>query len=254
MSKPLPLTLILAATPSLGIGRAGGLPWPSLRTEMGYFARVTKRVPVSTGSEGSGTANGKRLINAVVMGRKTWDSIPEKFRPLKGRLNVVITRDVKGFLSREGKREVTRDEGPIVAGSLEDALEILRGINNPSPASATSSTQKADDGRDSIPSDVRINHTFITGGSTLYTSALSLPQTVRILLTEIKTEYECDTFFGLDLGSEEAKRCGWRKRDVGAVREWTGEEKEGNVVVEGGVEEKGVRFEFGMWEREVEGV
>lgn len=32
------------------------------------------------------------MMNAVVMGRKTWESIPEKFRPLPGRLNIVLTR------------------------------------------------------------------------------------------------------------------------------------------------------------------
>ena len=39
----LELTLIVAATTKMGIGRAGGLPWTGLRKEMGYFARVTKR-------------------------------------------------------------------------------------------------------------------------------------------------------------------------------------------------------------------
>ena len=47
---------------------------------MAYFARVTSSAP-----------EGAR--NAVVMGRKTWESIPGKFRPLRDRLNVVISRD-----------------------------------------------------------------------------------------------------------------------------------------------------------------
>jgi len=72
------ITLIVAATRANGIGLNGGLPW-KLPLEMAYFARVTSKAP-----EGD--------INAVVMGRKSWQSIPQKFRPLKNRLNVIISR------------------------------------------------------------------------------------------------------------------------------------------------------------------
>jgi dihydrofolate reductase len=41
---PLELTLIVAATRNMGIGRAGTLPWTGLKKEMAYFARVTKRI------------------------------------------------------------------------------------------------------------------------------------------------------------------------------------------------------------------
>jgi dihydrofolate reductase len=42
---PVELTLIVAATRNMGIGRAGTLPWTGLKQEMAYFARVTKRLP-----------------------------------------------------------------------------------------------------------------------------------------------------------------------------------------------------------------
>jgi dihydrofolate reductase len=48
---PLELTLIVAATRNMGIGRAGTLPWTGLKKEMAYFARVTKRVPVLAAAE-----------------------------------------------------------------------------------------------------------------------------------------------------------------------------------------------------------
>lgn len=48
---PLELTLIVAATRNMGIGRAGTLPWTGLKKEMAYFARVTKRVPVLPAAE-----------------------------------------------------------------------------------------------------------------------------------------------------------------------------------------------------------
>ena len=46
---PLELTLVVAATRNMGIGRAGTLPWTGLKREMAYFARVTKRLPDTVG-------------------------------------------------------------------------------------------------------------------------------------------------------------------------------------------------------------
>ena len=71
------LTLIVAATRTNGIGQNAQLPW-RLPKEMAYFKRVTTNAP-----EGS--------MNAVVMGRNTWESIPQRFRPLDKRLNIVIS-------------------------------------------------------------------------------------------------------------------------------------------------------------------
>jgi len=73
------LTIIIAATKSNGIGQNGKLPW-RLSKEMAYFARVTSNAP-----------DGRR--NAVIMGRKTWESIPTNFRPLSKRLNVVVSHN-----------------------------------------------------------------------------------------------------------------------------------------------------------------
>ncbi|KAF2677913.1 hypothetical protein K458DRAFT_446769 [Lentithecium fluviatile CBS 122367] len=217
-----PLTLVLAATPSLGIGQGGTLPWPQLKKEMGYFARVTKRV-----------SEGGRRINAVVMGRKTWDSIPEKFRPLKGRLNVVITRTPEE-LSRSlgmkggGDKEV-EVEGPIVAESVMAALERLRAFDH------TAEEEREEESRG------KIHRVFVIGGASVYHAALELPQAERVLLTKIKKEYDCDTFFGVDLDREGS---GWVRRSRGELEEWTGES-----VQEGGLEQEGVGFEFGMYER-----
>ena len=64
---------------SLGIGVNGELPW-RLKSEMKYFASTTTKTKDSVKK------------NAIVMGRKTWESIPLKFRPLKNRLNIVLSR------------------------------------------------------------------------------------------------------------------------------------------------------------------
>ncbi|KAF2823609.1 hypothetical protein CC86DRAFT_298832 [Ophiobolus disseminans] len=196
MPKTPSLTLILAATPSLGIGKGGTLPWPQLKKEMGYFARITKRVsPRANGSEGT------RRVNAVLMGRKTWDSIPPKFRPLKDRLNIVITRNTEDFEKSLGSKSEV--EGPMVASGILDALKQLE--------------------------------------ANIYQTALELPQTKRVLLTKIHEEYECDTFFPVNL--EESMV--WKKANKKELEDFVCE-----TVEEGGIEEKGVRFEFCLFERE----
>ncbi|KAL8722017.1 MAG: hypothetical protein Q9225_001393, partial [Loekoesia sp. 1 TL-2023] len=125
-----PLTLIVASTPSLGIGLRGSFPWPPLKPDLQFFARVTKRPPSSsspsassnTQSETSKT-HSKPLRNAVVMGRKTYDSIPPKFRPLRDRYNVVITRSPDHFLDSDhgaGNGEV------IAVSSISTGLRQLQ--------------------------------------------------------------------------------------------------------------------------------
>ncbi|GAA6061812.1 hypothetical protein JCM10212_001118, partial [Sporobolomyces blumeae] len=91
---PLPLTLIVAATTSNAIGRSSSLPW-RLSHEMAYFARITKGEPKTV--EARETSDGRddessRRKNAVIMGRKSWEGIPTKFRPLPDRTNVVVSR------------------------------------------------------------------------------------------------------------------------------------------------------------------
>jgi dihydrofolate reductase len=87
--------IIVAAVARDGvIGRDGELPW-RLPEDMSHFRAVTTGYP-------------------VVMGRRTWESLPERFRPLPGRRNVVVTRN-PGWSAAGAER----------AGSLEEALELL---------------------------------------------------------------------------------------------------------------------------------
>jgi len=173
---------------------------------MGYFARVTKRIS-------SPQSSGPRKVNAVLMGRKTWDSIPPKFRPLKDRLNIVITRQASEFEATLDRK--SDGEGPMVASGIVDALAQLEG--------------KAED----------VERVFVIGGASIYRTALELPQTRYVLLTKIRREFECDTFFSVDLEESAV----WRRAGREELREFTGEE--GEVVVE----EQGVEFEFCLYER-----
>ncbi|KAF5625357.1 glutathione S-transferase [Fusarium sp. NRRL 25303] len=148
-------------------------------------------------------------INAVIMGRKTWDSIPTKFRPLKDRLNIVISRSAPSKLP-----ETVEPSEPIRVQSLELALQYAR-----------------------THSDV--GRIFVIGGAQIYDAALRLPEARRILLTSIERDYDCDTFFPVDL-----KDGSWERKSREELQEWTGEE-----IEEGGQEEAGTKYEFQMWEK-----
>ncbi len=84
------ITIIAALTHEGVIGKEGGLPW-HLPEDMAHFRKVTAG-------------------NTVVMGRKTYESIPAKFRPLPKRHNIVISRSVQEI------------EGADVCSSIQDAL------------------------------------------------------------------------------------------------------------------------------------
>ena len=88
-----PIALVYAVSRNGVIGRGGGLPW-KVSGDLKLFKATTLGKP-------------------VIMGRKTWESLPRK--PLPGRLNIVVTRN-KDFLS----------EGAIVVTSLEGALELAK--------------------------------------------------------------------------------------------------------------------------------
>jgi dihydrofolate reductase len=90
------VSLVAAAARGGVIGRDGGLPW-HLPEDMARFRAVT-------------------IGHPVVMGRATWDSLPDRFRPLSGRRNVVLTRN-----------DAWRADGVETAPSLEEALRLLEG-------------------------------------------------------------------------------------------------------------------------------
>jgi len=154
LTKKISCKLIVAACEGNGIGKSGNLPW-RLKSEMAYFAKMTKTTEDSTKK------------NAVIMGRKTWQSIPEKFRPLKERLNVV--------LSTQSKQDVVGGDSPdvVVCNSLEEALSSV----------------------EAAALDNKIESCWIIGGSSVYEEALKHPKLDKVYLTKILQEFDCDTFF-----------------------------------------------------------
>lgn len=156
-TTPLPLTLIVAATSkTLAIGRNGTLPW-RLKTDMAFFARATKRVP---------TASPTPVQNAVIMGHKTYKSIPPKFRPLPDRLNVVLSRNTAS---------VAAPDNVLRASGIEDAVKMLQARGD-------------------------VGKVWVIGGAEIYRAALEWEGTREIVLTSVENEVEgCDTFFPVKL-------------------------------------------------------
>lgn len=87
------LHLIYARARNGTIGKDGQMPW-HLPEDLAHFKRVTLGQP-------------------VIMGRKTWESLPERFRPLPGRMNIVITRQADWQAT-----------GALRAGSIEEAQRL----------------------------------------------------------------------------------------------------------------------------------
>ncbi|KAI4715658.1 hypothetical protein E4T48_08157 [Aureobasidium sp. EXF-10727] len=227
-----PLTLIVATTAKNGIGKNGTLPWPMLKKEMAYFARVTKRVPgassmpdtsmlaetssqLSDSSEVAATANIQPTQNVVVMGRKTWESIPPKFRPLPQRTNVVISRSE----TLEGV-----GEDVVVGDSISSALSSL--------------TAKVKAGK-AAP----MGRVFVIGGAAIYKQALDMDQAKTILLTRVEGEWDCDTDFPVDVEAEQ----GWTRHQKADLDAFAGEDVQ--EVQEEEVKGNRVGYEFRLYER-----
>ena len=130
------ISLIAALSRNRVIGRNNDLPW-HLPDDMKYFMQTTKG-------------------HHVIMGRKNYDSIPEKFRPLPNRVNIVVTRQPALTLPN-----------CTVVHSLEEAVAIAREAGE--------------------------QELFIIGGAAIY--QLGLPLANRLYLTEIDATLSGDTYF-----------------------------------------------------------
>lgn len=172
------------------------------------------------------------MANAIIMGRKTWDSIPKKLRPLKGRISIVVSSSMQQPPVQDAQLE-----GPYVRSSLEDALKLLE------------SHEQGEGEAEGLPMDVEISRTFVIGGSSLYEAALKLDSCNRLLLTKIRKPFDCDVFFPLDPESKSAKEAGWHQRSPEQWAEWTGETEDGKGK-DTKREENDVPYEFSLYERE----
>jgi dihydrofolate reductase len=129
--------IVAYAGPERVIGHNGEIPW-HLPSDMRRFKAITTGHP-------------------VIMGRKTWESLPDQFRPLPNRTNIVMTQEA-GY----------RAERAHVVSSVEAALEVARRA----PGS---------------------NEVFVIGGEKIY--RLFLPTVTRAYITEIRASIKGDAFF-----------------------------------------------------------
>ncbi|QXL85591.1 dihydrofolate reductase [Comamonas sp. NLF-1-9] len=136
------IALIYARAANGVIGRDGAMPW-HLPEDLAHFKTLTRGGP-------------------VIMGRKTWDSLPERFRPLPGRLNIVVTR-----------QRDWHEIGAKTAPGLREALHIAK-----QSGAATA---------------------WVIGGAQIFATAL--PLATRAEVTEIGQDFAGDTF-APDLGPE----------------------------------------------------
>jgi dihydrofolate reductase len=118
------------------VGANGGMPW-HVPEDLAHFKKTTLGAP-------------------VIMGRATWDSLPPRFRPLPGRLNVVLTR----------QSDFVQISGMSPASSLDSALSICE----------HSGAQRV----------------WVIGGAQVYAQAMPLAD--ELVVTQLDTEVDGDAF------------------------------------------------------------
>jgi dihydrofolate reductase len=132
------VSAIAAVADNGTIGIDGDLPW-HLPDDLKYFQRVTRD-------------------HHVITGRKNYESIPEKYRPLKDRVNIVVTRNAE-----------YKAPGALVMGSLEEALAHAQAAGEP--------------------------EAFVIGGGQIYRDAIGKGLVDRLYLTLVHADIAGDTHF-----------------------------------------------------------
>ena len=138
--------IVVACDLNRGIGKDNRLPW-RIPGDLKHFKKVTS------------TSQEENRYNAVIMGRKTWESIPPEHRPLPDRYNLVLTRNP----------QYPVPQGVFRSSSLDQALELL--AQGP------------------------VDQVFVIGGAEIYNQAFQHERVGMLYLTEVRHQFDCDTFF-----------------------------------------------------------
>ena len=145
------LNLIVAMDTKNGISCKGYIPW-NIREDMNFFQDVTTRkFPMSK-------------MNAVIMGKNTWKTLPDSHRGLKNRYNVIVSKSMK---EQELYSDNKTNTPSFICSDVEKSLELC----------------KRDD----------IGQIYVIGGKSIYEYFLKKPHILdNIYITKIIKDYKCD--------------------------------------------------------------
>lgn len=151
------IELILAKDINNGISKNGIIPWKS-QVDMKHFYKIT-------------------YGNIVIMGKNTYFSLPEKNRPLKNRLNIVLTKTPENYIHLNSNNLVFTNNDDIIKNISNLLLD--------------------NDNKEFFPYLNRANlKIIIIGGKQIYEKYISLCDTLWV--TTIKNDYSCDLFFSYE--------------------------------------------------------
>ena len=201
-----PLNLVVAYTfNKQGIGKDGNLPWV-IQEDMIHFKEIT--LPKSSFN-----------FSIVIMGRKTWDSIPDKFKPLSNRYNIVLSND-KEYKKLQSQKYANANANANANDTTtsnwktsvkfttwesffnEEYLDVEFVFRNKVNNQQMQAMQQSQ-----LNQGMRIPYTFesatfsyyVIGGESIYQKAIDSNLNLNIYATEIYTQshniIECDTFF-----------------------------------------------------------
>ncbi|KAF9431059.1 Molybdenum cofactor synthesis protein 3 [Podila epigama] len=206
--------IVVAADLASGIGLNGSLPW-RLRKDMAFFAKLTSKIVSREPSS---------QVNACIMGRRTWESIPAKFRPLSNRFNIIVSRDPH-YLDDKAERN-----NPLVAlaPSFDSALELAKKLQGPKETTES----------------VQVGRVFLIGGSQLYNGGIQSKYCKNIILTRIQATVKCDTFFPEIKDTEYTLLASTAGHEF--LEDFLDEKVEGGLITEGEYQ-----FEYTVYTRKV---
>ena len=150
----IPINIIVAIDSKNGIGKNNGIPW-YIPSDLKYFRETTT------------ITKNKNKKNIVIMGRKTWESIPPKYRPLPNRYNFILTRNLDLINETQQFDYIHKIKYKYVKTLLWAFIYSKKLIH-----------------------EGFAEKLFIIGGSSLYKEIMELPYIIDSRLEEYKTKKE----------------------------------------------------------------
>lgn len=194
-------SIVVAMDRKRGIGYQGDLPWPKLKGDMRFFRELTtcpdrsavekrwglkptESAETKTWDEVSAMLKFAHPLpaareghdNTVIMGRKTWQSLPADYQPLPMRANLVVSINDPEYRTFRGRSHAW----PTLEAAIQGALELAPSVQ-----------------------------LFVIGGGEIFNDALVRSQCLHLYITEIDAGFPCDTFFPETPGFAPALSSPW---------------------------------------------